>query len=225
MFQRWLHLLFLHWVVDPEMVQRTLPPGLLVDTYEGKAWVGIVPFFMCHVRPVMLPFLSSNFLELNLRTYVKDQHEVPGVWFYSLDANHAPAVWAARVCFGLPYRHAKMRAEVGRDEIKYSCRRRGSSTVQEYLFLPSADLGEAKLGSLEFFLIERYRLYSVRRGRLLSGRVYHSPYHLRGAAVSKFDKHPFQLDGLPTPPGSPGSVLYSDRVDVTIYPVAALHSD
>src|SRR5580704_8328323 len=76
MFQRWLHLLFLHWAVDPEMLQRTLPQGLLVDTYEGRAWLGIVPFYMRHVRPVRLPLLSSNFLELNLRTYVKDRHGV-----------------------------------------------------------------------------------------------------------------------------------------------------
>ena len=220
MFQRWLHLLFLHWAVDPEMLQRTLPQGLSVDTYEGRAWIGIVPFYMRHVRPVMLPLPPSNFLELNLRTYVKDRHGVPGVWFYSLDANHRLAVWTARLFFGLPYQLAKMQAEWRPDEIRYSCQRCGSSTLQEYRFLPSDDLGEAKLGSLEFFLIERYRLFSVRGTRLLTGRVYHSPYNLRKVVVSKFDKRLFQLDGLPIPPGSPNSVLYSAGVDVTIYPVA-----
>jgi uncharacterized protein YqjF (DUF2071 family) len=222
MFQRWLHLLFLHWAVDPEMLQRTLPHGLSVDTFEGSAWIGIVPFYMRHVRPVGLPLLSSNFLEVNLRTYVKDHQGVPGVWFYSLDANHQLAVWLARLFFGLPYQLAKMQAEARPNAIRYSCQRSGSSTVQEYRFLPSDDLGEAKLGSLEFFLIERYRLFSVRGARLLTGRVYHSPYNLRKVAVSKFDKHLFQLEGLPTPPGSPHSVLYSAGVDVTIYPVATV---
>ncbi|MBV8486031.1 MAG: DUF2071 domain-containing protein [Verrucomicrobia bacterium] len=222
MYQRWHHLLFLHWAVEPEAVQRTLPQRLSVDTYAGRAWIGIVPFFMRRVRPVMLPFLSSNFLELNLRTYVKDHRGVPGVWFYSLDANDPLAVWMARLLFGLPYRHAKMDAEERRDEISYSCQRRGSSTVQEYRFLPSDELGEAEIGSLEFFLIERYRLFSVRGARLLTGRVYHSPYHLRKVVVSKFDKHPFQLDGLPTLPGSPDNVLYSTGVDVTVYPARAV---
>jgi len=222
MFQSWLHLLFLHWAVEPEIVQRTLPQGLSVDTYEGRAWIGIVPFFMRRVRPVMLPFLSSNFLELNLRTYVKDHHGVPGVWFYSLDANDPLAVWTARLFFGLPYRHAKMHAEQRPDELSYSCQRRGSSTAQEYRFLPSDDLGEAKVGSLEFFLIERYRLFSIRGTRLLSGRVYHLPYNLRNVAVSRFDKQPFQLDGLPIPPASPDSALYSAGVDVTIYPVGVV---
>jgi len=222
MFQSWRHLLFLHWAVEPEIVHRTLPLGLSVDTHENRAWIGIVPFFMRRVRPVMLPFLSSNFLELNLRTYVKDRHGVPGVWFYSLDANDSLAVWTARLLFGLPYRHAKMHAEERHDGISYSCQRRGSSIVQEYRFLPSDELGEAKLGSLEFFLIERYRLFSIRGTHLLSGRVYHSPYHLRKVVVSKFDKRPFQLDGLPTPPESPDSVLYSSGVDVTIYPVGVV---
>jgi len=222
MFQRWLHLLFLHWTVEPEIVQRTLPQGLSVDTYEGRAWIGIVPFCMRRVRPVLMPFLSSNFLELNLRTYVKDHNGVPGVWFYSLDANDPLAVWMARLLFGLPYRHAKMRVEERHNEISFFCQRRGSSIVQEYRFLPSDELGEAKIGSLEFFLIERYRLFSIRGARLLTGRVYHPPYNLRKVVVSKFDKRPFQLDDLPTPARAPDRVLYSSGVDVTIYPAGVV---
>ena len=222
MFQRWSHLLFFHWMCDPEMVQQTLPPGLEVDTYEGMAWIGIVPFCMRRIRPTVLPFLSSDFLELNLRTYVRDRNGNSGVWFYSLDANHPLAVWTARFLFGLPYRHAEM--QVGRrdGEIEYSCRRRGSSTRMEYRFRPSDNLAEAQIGSLEFFLIERYRLFSVRRAQLLTGRVYHSPYQIGKAVISNFDKYLFQLDGLQPPPGLPGSVLYSAGVDVTVYPVSAV---
>lgn len=219
MYQRWLDLLFLHWTIDPERVQRTLPRGLSVDTYEGMAWIGIVPFRMTGVRPVMLPVVSSHFLELNLRTYVIDRHGAPGVWFYSLDANHLFAVWTARLFFGLPYLHAKMNFERRNDEIRYSAQRRGSSKVQEFRFRPSDNLEEAQLGSPEFFLIERYRLFSVRRAQLLTGRVYHSPYRLKKAVVSRFDKDLFDLDGLQPPLGPPESILYSAGVDVTVYPV------
>jgi uncharacterized protein len=219
MFQRWVHLLFLHWKFDPEMIQRTLPRGLSVDTHAGMAWVGVVPFCMRRVRPTLLQFLSSDFLELNLRTYVRDRNGRPGVWFYSLDASHPLAVWTARVFFGLPYMHAKMQV-AGRDgEIAYSCQRHGSSTRMEYRFRPCDDLAEAKIGSLEFFLVERYRLFSVRCGRLLTGRVYHSPYELRNALVSKLNKGLFELDDLQSPPGPPNNVLYSPGVDVTVYPV------
>jgi uncharacterized protein len=222
MAQRWENLLFLHWPFDPMTVQRTLPDGLSVDTYQDRAWIGVVPFRMRNVRPFALPFLSSNFLELNLRTYVRDSHGVPGVWFYSLDANSPMAVWTARLFFGLPYQHAEMHVERGNEEIRYSSRRRGSARVQEYRFRPSDEVGEAKPGSLEFFLIERYRLFSVRGGRILTGRVYHSPYQLREATVTRFDSCLFELDGLEPPAEPPDSVLYAARVDVTIYPVAEL---
>jgi hypothetical protein len=218
-FQRWSHLLFFHWMCDPEMVQQTLPPGLVVDTYEGMAWIGIVPFCMRRIRPTVLPFLSSDFLELNLRTYVRDRNGNSGVWFYSLDANHALAVWTARLFFGLAYRHAKMQVEGLDDQIRYSCQRRGSATVLEYQLRPSENIGEAKLGSLEFFLVERYRLFAFRLARLLTGRVYHSPYQLRNGIVSKLNKGLFELDGLRSPPGPPNNVLYSSGVDVNVYPV------
>jgi uncharacterized protein YqjF (DUF2071 family) len=223
MLQRWASLLFLHWMIAPEMIQQTLPRGLSVDTYQGMACIGIVVFCMRHVRPTILPFAASDFLELNLRTYVRDYNENPGVWFYSLDANHPLTVMMARLFFALPYLHAKMRVEVREEQINYFSQRRGSSKILHYRFRPSDDLGEAKFGSLEFFLIERYRLFSSRRNQLFTGRVYHSPYQLRRAVVSNVDKDLFTLDGLQPPPGPPESILYSPGVDVTVYPIERVH--
>ena len=106
MHHAWRDLLFLHWRVDPERIQRTLPPGLTVDVFDGAAYVGIVPFFMCDIRPRGLPAMPglSNFMELNVRTYVHDAQGTPGVWFYSLDCNSRLTVWGARRFFHLPYR-------------------------------------------------------------------------------------------------------------------------
>jgi uncharacterized protein len=223
MLQRWANLLFLHWMVDPEVIQPTLPRGLSVDTFKGMAWIGIVPFCMRRVRPTSLPFLATDFLELNLRTYVRDHKENPGVWFYSLDANHPLAVITARLFFALPYLHAKIQVEVRNEETRYFCQRRGSAKVLQYQFRPTDGLREAKFGSLEFFLIERYRLFASRRDQLFTGRVYHSPYPLRRAVVSNLDKDPFVLDSLPPPPGSPASILYSPGVDVMVYPIEKVH--
>jgi uncharacterized protein YqjF (DUF2071 family) len=116
MYHKWRDLLFLHWEFEPLEVQATLPRGLYVDTFESKAYVGIVPFYMFGVRPRFsppYPFIS-NFLELNLRTYVYDDNGNPGIWFYSLDANRRVAVGAARLTFGLPYFLAEMKA--GKDK-------------------------------------------------------------------------------------------------------------
>lgn len=101
MRQRWEKLLFLHWAWDAAEVQRTLPLGLTVDTFEGRAWLGVVPFFMRDVRPAWVPSVPgiSNFLELNVRTYVFDGRGRPGIWFYSLDCNQRLAVRAARTFF------------------------------------------------------------------------------------------------------------------------------
>ena len=55
MRQTWAGLLFAHWPVDPALIAERLPPGLHVDTFDGQAWLGVVPFFMERVRPVGLP--------------------------------------------------------------------------------------------------------------------------------------------------------------------------
>ena len=222
MFQRWMHLLFLHWPILPHLVQMTLPEGLLVDTFDGHAWLGIVPFFMRGVRPagfISVPGIS-NFLELNLRTYVRDVWGRPGIWFYSLDANQMLAVCLARAAFALPYEFADMRATVSDGEIDYRSHRLGSESSLHYRYRPTDKLGEARLGSLGFFLIERYRLFARRGNKLFTGQVHHSPYQLHKVAVVEADPGLFAMNGFETPAECPVHMVYSERVDVSIYPPA-----
>src|SRR5437763_5271452 len=124
-YQRWESLLFLHWRLPAARIQATLPQELTVDTFNGDAFIGVVPFFMRNVRPVGLPTMPwiSDFQELNVRTYVFDPNGTPGVWFYSLDCNQPLAVIAARALTGLEYRNAEMSAMTG-EFIDYTCRRR-----------------------------------------------------------------------------------------------------
>jgi uncharacterized protein len=226
MYQRWLHLLFLHWPISPEIIQATLPKGLQADTLDGNAWIGIVPLFMRGVRPARFPSVPgiSNFLELNFRTYVRDVTGRPGVWFYSLDANQALAVWIARAAFGLPYEFAEMGARVSKGEIDYWSQRSDCKTVLHYRYRASEQLGEARFGSLEFFLIERYRLFARRGNKLFSGRLHHSPYQLRKADVGHADPELFAMNGFETPIAPPAHVIYSERVDVSIYPMELVDS-
>jgi hypothetical protein len=217
MYQRWEHLLFLHWAVDREVIQRTLPPGLHADTFDDAGWLGIVPFAMRDVRPAGLPAIGpvSNFLELNVRTYVHDERGVPGVWFYSLDCNQPIAVLIAQMLFRLPYRHAAMRAEFA-ETIVYESTRRGTDTAARYVWQPRGEGRRAAAGSLEFFLLERYHLYAARGKNLYRGTVAHPPYAFRKAGLREFSTIPATLEGLPDLHPQPGHVCHADGVDVRI---------
>ena len=220
--QRWSDLLFLHWRLAPEAVQAKLPAGLTVDVQEGAAWLGIVPFFMERIRPVYLPPLPwlSWFQELNVRTYVHDREGRPGVYFFSLDCNQPVAVARARRCFHLAYQHARMSARRRRGEVvEYTSQRRGDDIKARYSWRGEGTFREAQPGSLEFFLVERYVLFTARPdGTLVTGRVYHAPYRIRNATVSEWSVCPAELAGFSIP-GAPDSTLMSAGVDVAVFRV------
>ena len=224
MWQSWQRLLFLHWRCEPEVIQAHLPAGLTVDTHDGSAWLGIVPFFMRNIRIRGLPPLptATNFLELNLRTYVFDAEGTPGVWFFSLDANSRLTVWGARAWFRLPYFTARMSAAVDPQtaRVDYHSRRLGTpaEAASHFEYAPSGPLRVAEPGSLEFFLIERYILFTdLGRGRLATGRVRALPYQVAGADIAAWDKHLIALDGLPVPEGPPAHAVVAPGVDVEVF--------
>ena len=223
MRQRWAGLLFLHWPIHPALIQERLPSGLYVDTYEGNAWLGVVPFFMERVRPTCLPPVPwlSWFHELNVRTYVHDAQGNPGVWFFSLDCNQPIAVEIARRGFHLPYEHAAMGSVRSGVSIQYQSRRK-SSGAQEAAFeyeTPSATR-PAELGSLEWFLVERYLLFSSNpAGDLFCGRVHHTPYQIAQTNCTRWSTEPLRLNGFPEPAEPPPSMLVAAPVDVKIFPL------
>jgi hypothetical protein len=216
--QRWSDLLFAHWQVAPAQVQATLPAGLHCDTHEGRAYVGIVPFFMERIRPAFLPPLPwvSWFLELNVRTYVHDAQGLPGVWFYSLDCNQPVAVQIARRLFRLPYFHARMSARRTRGVIDYRCARHGSPEAR-YRWTAAGDARAAAPGSLEFFLLERYVLFTTdAAGGIYRGRVHHEPYRYGATEVEALSTEPAKLAGFDLK-GEPCSLLAAKQVDVQIF--------
>lgn len=226
MRQRWRDLLFLHWTLPVDVIAKTLPPGLTVDVWQDRAWVGIVPFFMEGVRPSYLPAVPwlSSFLELNVRTYVRDEQGRPGVWFYSLDCNRWPAVRLARGAFHLAYRHADMHAERGEDgTVSYQCRRLEGGRHKEayYQYRGVGETRMAQPGTTEFFLLERYRLFSWNAARrsLHTGEVWHEPYPFREAAVEEWSAGPSVWNGGFALEGPPVTSHFSAGVDVRVFPL------
>lgn len=222
MRQSWHDLLFVHWKEDPQTVQSTLPPGLTVDTFAGDAYIGLVPFYMRNIRPRFCPAVPgiSHFLELNVRTYVYDRHNRPGVWFYSLDANQSLAVLVARTLFQLPYYRASMSAKQAHGTIHYAslrkhCPENERTTVS---YTPGEVLPPPGPGSLEYFLLERYYLFSwnAKRKQLFSGRVDHAPYEARDVTVENL-KPGVMNHSATLPPSQPVHRVYSPGVDVDVF--------
>jgi uncharacterized protein len=225
MRQIWRHLGFLHWPVDRDIVARLLPPGLEPDTFGGVAYVGIVPFTIPLSQTASSAFpLAPKFHELNLRTYVHRNGRSPGVSFFSLDAASHLAVVAARLTYGLPYFYSRMSMQVTGDPtsptIVYESRRRtGTKGSGEFRarYGPTGPVAAAAPGTLEFFLVERYLLYTWNGRSLSQARVHHVPYAVQPAVVADLTETLTSAAGLPQAIGAPAHVHYSREVDVRIY--------
>ena len=225
MHQRWAHLLFVHWVAPPGVLARLLPAGLELDTFEGRAFVGLVPFTVSAARPRWGPAVPSlsSFHEVNLRTYVHRGGREPGVWFFSLDAASLLAVQGARAWYHLPYRLAKIRMHVDRQaacEVSYEARRVWPGPVPAgcaVRYGPAGAVAPAVPGTLEHFLIERYVLYAASRGRLFQARVHHAPYPVQAATVVGLEETLCRAAGVSvTGPALPAT--YARAVQVEIFP-------
>lgn len=185
MVQKWHDLLFMHWPLPASALEPSIPQGLKLDTFEGKAWIGIVPFHMSGIRLKWLPEIpgTAAFPELNVRTYVTDGKK-PGVWFFSLDATNLPAVHAARLSYQLPYFHAHMSVRKSEGVIHYESRRKEYTGVRPELVMEYAPTGEkytAIKGSLDHWLTERYCLYAARGPDVYRGEIHHGPWPLQPA--------------------------------------------
>lgn len=237
-YHRWHDLLFVHWRVEAGLLEPLLPGGLSVDTWDGDAWVGLVAFHLSGVRPWWSPPLGgiSAFREINVRTYVQRRGADPGVWFFSLDATSPLAVCVARLRWRLNYFRARMELLRTSQRVQYASRRlwpgpAGASVrIEAELGTPCGGrqavhaqaTAPAQPGTLEHFLVERYLLYTrTRRGRLLSGQVHHAGYPLREARLSVLEESLLAAAGI-RPEGPPSHVVFSDGVDVEIFPLAAV---
>jgi uncharacterized protein YqjF (DUF2071 family) len=226
MHQSWHHLLFLHWEVPAAELQALLPSGLDLDTYEGIAYVGLIPFTLSGVRPVGIPAMPglSSFHEVNVRTYVHRNGKDPGVWFFSLDASSMLAVTAARAAYHLPYFNASIdfSAEEALPTVRFQSHRddtRGAMPAHAHIrYRPvEGPVQPAHPNTIEHFLMERYILYAADEGKdLYKARVHHQPYPIQRAEVLQLDETLVWSAGLKRPQ-EPALRHYASRVDVNVY--------
>jgi len=228
----------LHWRYPAEEVQALLPDGLTVETFDGSAWVGLVPFQM-RVDVPFLPTMASvlHFPETNVRTYVSGASDQPGVYFFSLEASSLPAVVTARTTYQVPYFWADMTIQrtgtgtgngttttpgqggpedhVGR-RFRYRSRRRwpkprGATSDVDVTVGRRFEPGEAS--DLDHFLTARWALFGDLGPWITYATMFHEPWPLHHADVTHWDDQLVAACGLSQPTGPP-LVHYAPKVSV-----------
>jgi uncharacterized protein len=220
MHQKWGKLLFMHWRIEEAELRPLIPEQLEIDTFDGSAWIGIIPFTMWDIRafPPYLPAVPglSSAHELNVRTYVH-YNRVPGVWFFSLDCNSTAAVMGARAFYHLPYFNANIDLEQHLHTVDYALKRTDDPPAY---FTGSWNIGEtipfAHPDSLEFFLTERYCLYAENDCELYSARIFHQPWPLHRATVNFYDATMIEALGLKSRVGGP-VLNYCEEIEVDVW--------
>lgn len=216
MVQVWRDLLFAHWNLPPTEISRLVPKRLELDTFDGRAWVSITPFHMSLRLRGMPPFPGMfDFPELNCRTYVTTQGK-PGIFFFSLDTTNRAAVWGARNFYHLPYFNARMRIQKNGDSFLYSSKR--GEALWRAAYAPTSGPRTAEPGSLNYFLAERYCLYTVWKGNTYRGEIHHVPWTLQPASVRIEENSVARAAGIELA-GTPAAVSFCPELKVLIWPL------
>ena len=224
--QNWSDLLFAHWPVSPDVLRPLIPDRLQIDTFEGQAWIGVVPFYMSHVRAHGLPLIpgTNQFCELNVRTYVTDGAKA-GVWFFSLDASNPLAVFCARTAFYLPYYRARISLQQTGETVTYESNRthQGAPTAQfSATYCPTSPVYYSTPGTLASWLTERYCLYAADQGgRLYRGEIHHVPWPLQDAQAEIRMNTMAEAAGI-TLPDTPPLLHYAARLDMLTWYLARI---
>jgi uncharacterized protein YqjF (DUF2071 family) len=218
---RWTDLAFLHWPVDPAMLRPLIPAQLPIDTFDGQAWVGIVPFQMEDTRPRFTPAIPgiSAFPELNVRTYVRVGDRA-GVWFFSFDAASLLAVRGARALYNLAYFDAEMTIERRGEGVAYRSERvhaNAPSARFRAVYEPTGPVYQAKPGTLDHFLVERYCLFNMNRsGEAGYIDIHHPPWPLQ-PAVATIELNTMALAAGITLPDTPPLVHFARSLQVLVW--------
>jgi len=208
----WNELTFVHWAYEPDVVQALLPDGLTVDTFDGEAYVSLIPFEMADASPRWLPGVPwlSTFAETNVRTYVVDSAGNRAIWFFSLEAARLPIVLFARALLGFPYVWSAMSVSIRGPVRRYETRARRWPKTPDSRSPGPTTVVEVEVGSeiteqseLDVFLTARWGTIARWGGRLRHHPVDHPAWTLHDAELTELHDTSFIAAGLPAPTGDP----------------------
>ena len=179
-YQEWNKAVFIHFRVDKDWLQQQLPQGFVLETFDGDAWVSIVPFRMQKIRPRFLPHLNavSDFSEINIRTYVTFDDK-PGVFFMSIGANKKLSCYLAKTISGLPYKY---------EPYVFDDKHLATSWLS-FDFEVGEEIKEKS--AFDIWVTERYCLYYNYKSSVFRYNIHHLPWPLYKVSLSNIQlTHP-----------------------------------
>jgi uncharacterized protein len=210
-YQEWHNVIFLHWKIESGIIRGILPQELEIDTFDGMAWISVVPLSVLNLHPRLLPSFKtfSNFEEINLRTYVIYKG-MPGIYFFSLESSRILPVFAARLSTGLPY----VKSEIWREEGMFS----GNSEQYGFQFYLNYKLDNTtiKKDALSTWLSDRFRLYVKTSGYISKIDVHHHPWILKPLNI-RYIKLNYMIGGWPLSNRPPDIAHFSEGVKVVTW--------
>nr|WP_297307289.1 DUF2071 domain-containing protein [uncultured Flavobacterium sp.] len=209
-YQEWNKAIFMHWEIDKEILIDFLPKNLEIDTFNNKAWISLVAFTMEKIRPKNLPYFPpiSNFLEINLRTYVKKDNK-PGVYFLNIEAEKFLSAFIARSISGLPYQKSNIKHDIKKGMFQSNFESKKFNLNIEYQV---GDLQKNKT-DLDVFLTERYCLYLEKNNRLIRYEIHHLPWKIHYIKIDNLITN-YQIGDKISLKLKPNLVHYSKGIQV-----------
>jgi uncharacterized protein len=214
----WKDLVFLHWEIDKNILQKKLPSGFTLDLFEGKAYVSIVPLFMKKMEVTFVPFLTRlSFSQVNVRTYVTVNGE-KGVYFLSLDANNHLAVLGGKIGFKSPYFYGKINYDHLQQKKVFLHERPITKIKFQASFEPFGDSFYTKPNTLENWLTDRSRFFTYSNVRIYYGDISHDKWKFQQVNATIQKNNLFLANHLPTPEHAP-LLHYCKSLAVKGYPL------
>lgn len=183
MRQKWRNVSFIHWPVSQKALRAIIPQSLEIDTYHHQAWIGIVIFEMesIHIRGMSSFSLTPSFPEINIRTYVSHKG-IPGIYMIDIDVDNWMTAKAAKTLFRMPYHMANISIEKSTNAFHYESSRLINPAIKgEGFITPISDIYVSDKDSLDYWLMERYRLYHVKNGKVYKADIHHQAWELQKA--------------------------------------------
>ncbi|WP_028393328.1 YqjF family protein [Bacillus cihuensis] len=220
--QVWEDLLFIHYPMDPNVLRNYVPLELELDVYQNRAWITIIPFRVTKMKGRGIPSLPllNAYLEINVRTYVKYK-DIPGIYFFSLDANHPLFVIGLKTAIGLPYKHANMEFKQMKNAFQFKSYRLSDKNTSEKINLtyqPGNVLFETLPGTLDHWLLERYCMYSFLGKYLIRGDIHHDQWKVSNATATTSINTMISFLSADNCPNTPSLLHYSKQRRVFCYP-------